>query len=68
MTLKNPAGAVEIVLSDVHKNLNQIAGHSTTGDGLMAVAQVQATCALVHAVRELTEQVRKLNQTKGDPS
>lgn len=62
MKLIPPAGGIEGKLADVQANLKKITGHPASDEALMAVAQVQATCALVHAVRELTAEVRKLNR------
>lgn len=60
MTLLTPADAVEGMLAKVDGYLESIGGDHPIPfvQARMAVAQVQATCALVHAVRDLTDAVR----------
>lgn len=64
MTLKNPADGIEDNLVDVDARMKAVTGTNPAAyvQAEMAAAQVQATCALVHAVRELTAEVRKLNR------
>ncbi|WUI02086.1 hypothetical protein OHR68_09850 [Spirillospora sp. NBC_00431] len=61
MTLKKPAEAMSGQLADVDANMRNVIGEHPAAfvQANMAAAQVQATCALVHAVRELTDEVRK---------
>lgn len=65
MALIPPAEAMEGMLRGVDTHVNAVNGdHPAEFIKLhMAAAQVQATCALVHAVRELTGEVRKLRET-----
>lgn len=62
MTLVTPAEGMEAQLGNVDQRINDLQGNQPTAvvQAAMAVAQVNATCALVHAVRELTDEVRKL--------
>lgn len=62
MTLKNPADGMEAQLVSVDKRMNAVTGDHPAAyvQAEMAAAQVNAICALVHAVRELTDEVRKL--------
>jgi hypothetical protein len=57
-----PGEGIERFLVKVDARMREINGtHLTeTVQAEMAVAQVAATCALVHAVRELTAEVREL--------
>lgn len=61
-----PAGqSLREQLADVDANLSIIDGRSVPVEEAMAhlsMAQVKATCALVHAVRELTEAIRELRR------
>lgn len=61
-----PAGqAMREQLADVDDNLNRVIGRTVPVEEArahLALAQVKATCALVHAVRELTEAVRDLRR------
>ena len=61
-TLKPPAQAMVDQLADVDREVRELAGREYVASDLAAVrialAHMKATCALVHAVRELTEQIR----------
>jgi hypothetical protein len=66
MTLKTPAEGMEGQLTGVDARMEAVNGTHPAAyiQAEMAAAQVQATCALVHAVRELTGEVRKLNRER----
>jgi hypothetical protein len=60
MSIVPPATAIESMLTGVDDSIAEIVG-DTPADVVtawMGIAQVKATCALVHAVRELTETIR----------
>lgn len=59
---RTAAEAVHDSLNCVAEQLDRIAGDLPVEvvQARMAVAQVMASCALVHAVRELTDEVRKI--------
>jgi hypothetical protein len=59
--LVEPGEGIERFLAMVDKRMAAIEGTlpAPVVEGHMAVAQVHATCALVHAVRELAAEIRK---------
>lgn len=61
-----PAEGVARMLTVVDEQMAQVQGESTIERTMAAsaFAQVYATCALVHAVRELTQAVRDLKETR----
>lgn len=58
--LNNPEPAIQLNLETVDQLMAQIMGRQPTEVTMahMSRAQVYATCALVHAVRHLTETIR----------
>lgn len=65
MHLKPAEQAMREQFGDVDASLNLVIGESVSAQMVMAqvaVTQVKATCALVHAVREMNETLRTLRR------
>lgn len=62
----DPVNGIERMLNTTDKNMSQITGRQPTDVTIAgsSLAQVYATCALVHAVRELTQAVRDLKESR----
>ncbi|HEY9414742.1 MAG TPA: hypothetical protein VIQ30_08300 [Pseudonocardia sp.] len=62
-----PAVGVERQLTNVDTHMDEVQGDHPAPfiQVHMAAAQVSATCALVHAVREMTSEIRKLREGAG---
>ena len=62
--LVDPTTGIPRMLDLVDKNMAGISGQQTVQRTMAgsALSQVYATCALVHAVRELTQAVRSLKE------
>jgi hypothetical protein len=62
-----PAEGLERQLTNVDTHVNEVQGDHPAAfiQVHMAAAQVNATCALVHAVREMTSEIRKLREAAG---